>query len=259
MTPTLVLAGAIFWTTFTGTLNAIDAFKTIAIIALVTKPLKGAISCYSEVLSMFACGERVQKFVSLDEMEDQRQVLPGPSAADVVKDDIGEKGEKTEPVAGVSEVGAVHPSGETEGNYAIRFADATIAPRDDPHMPVVFAITLLMKEAEFLILSGATGSGKSLFLRSVLGETKITAGKLFVKGGAKGYCGQNLWIKNGSIKDNVVGFSPFDASWYECVMHACLLQQDVARLPGGDEYSVGSNGANLSGGQKQRLVSSQGF
>ena len=37
-------------------------------------------------------------------------------------------------------------------------------------------------------------------------------------------------------------------------MHACLLQQDVAGFPGGDDYPVGSNGANLSGGQRQRVV-----
>lgn len=253
MTPTLVLAGAIFWTTFTGTLNAIDAFKTIAIIGLVTRPLKGAIACYSEVLSMFACGERVQKFVGLDEKEDQRQLLPDSSQANL-QDKFDEKGEKTDIVTQLNGAGAVQPSSNTDDDYAIRFVDATIAPTDDPRMPRVFAITLLMKEAEFIILSGATGSGKSLFLRSVLGETKITAGKLFIKGGAKGYCGQALWIKNGSIKDNIVGFSPFDASWYESVIHTCLLQQDIARLPGGDNYSVGSNGANLSGGQKQRLV-----
>lgn len=253
MTPTLVLAGAIFWTTFTGTLNAIDAFKTIAIIGLVTRPLKGAIACYSEVLSMFACGERVQKFVGLDEMEDQRQLVPNSSQADL-QDNMDEKGEKSDLVVQSAGAGAAQPASNTEGDYAIRFADATIAPRDDPRMPRVFAITLLLKEAEFIILSGATGCGKSLFLRSILGETKITAGKLFVTGGAKGYCGQALWIKNGSIKDNIVGFSPFDATWYESVIHACLLRQDIARLPGGDDYSVGSNGANLSGGQKQRLV-----
>jgi ABC-type multidrug transport system fused ATPase/permease subunit len=38
------------------------------------------------------------------------------------------------------------------------------------------------------------------------------------------------------------------------VLHACHLEEDIARLPDADETLAGSNGINLSGGQKQRIV-----
>jgi ATP-binding cassette, subfamily C (CFTR/MRP), member 1 len=48
--------------------------------------------------------------------------------------------------------------------------------------------------------------------------------------------------------------SPYDSEWYETVIEACGLQQDLAILPDGDETVVGSKGITLSGGQKQRLA-----
>jgi hypothetical protein len=39
------------------------------------------------------------------------------------------------------------------------------------------------------------------------------------------------WIQNTTIRQNIVGLSVFDGSWYEEVTGACSLDYDIAALP----------------------------
>lgn len=45
-----------------------------------------------------------------------------------------------------------------------------------------------------------------------------------------------------------------DKAYYEMVLEACALVQDLKILPGGDLTEIGEKGINLSGGQKQRVA-----
>jgi ABC-type multidrug transport system fused ATPase/permease subunit len=58
---------------------------------------------------------------------------------------------------------------------------------------------------------------------------------------------------NGTIKDNIVFASKWDARRYKQVVIACSLQRDLEILDGGDQTLVGEKGVTLSGGQKQRI------
>lgn len=60
-----------------------------------------------------------------------------------------------------------------------------------------------------------------------------------------------LW--NGTIRENIVGFTPFDRERYDQVIEATSLRFDLATLLQGDQTNIGSGGVALSGGQKQRL------
>jgi ABC-type multidrug transport system ATPase subunit len=61
-------------------------------------------------------------------------------------------------------------------------------------------------------------------------------------------------LPNGSIRDNIIGFSPFDPVRYAEVITATALTVDLGLLPQGDDTNVGSDGITLSGGQKQRIA-----
>lgn len=58
----------------------------------------------------------------------------------------------------------------------------------------------------------------------------------------------------GTLRQNIIGPSPFDAPWYETVLDGCALGMDITRMGQGDETLIGGDGIRLSGGQQSRLV-----
>lgn len=97
---------------------------------------------------------------------------------------------------------------------------------------------------------------KSSLLKSILGELDLRTGELYVRTPRVGYCDSNPWIPNGTIRSCVVGTGDldYDSSWYDEVVHACALDEDIRSLADGSSTELGSRGIALSEGQKQRLV-----
>jgi len=71
--------------------------------------------------------------------------------------------------------------------------------------------------------------------------------------GTLAYASQEPVFFTGSVKDNVLFGQPFDPDWYDLVLEACALSQDLRTLAYGDESLIGDKGLNLSGGQKARI------
>ncbi|RYP53067.1 hypothetical protein DL768_001844 [Monosporascus sp. mg162] len=106
-----------------------------------------------------------------------------------------------------------------------------------------------------VIVIGPVGSGKSTFLKTLIGETYALEGELRLPTARIAYCDQTAWITSGTIRDNIIGESEIrDEEWYSTVIHACDLEPDLSQLSRGDETVVGSKGVKLSGGQKQRIA-----
>lgn len=124
--------------------------------------------------------------------------------------------------------------------------------------PVLSDISIRLETSSITMIAGSIGSGKSTLLKAILGEVPFT-GNIFVSSKRISYCSQTPWLINGTIRKNILGLaeeSEFDELWYRTVMHACVLDEDLALLPEGDQSEIGSRGLSLSGGQKQRVVSS---
>ena len=68
------------------------------------------------------------------------------------------------------------------------------------------------------------------------------------------FCAQSPWLRNTSIRENIVGISEYDQAWYSRVVSCCSLDEDFAQFTERDDTMVGSKGVALSGGQKNRLV-----
>ncbi|KAI9348567.1 P-loop containing nucleoside triphosphate hydrolase protein [Obelidium mucronatum] len=100
---------------------------------------------------------------------------------------------------------------------------------------------------------GAVGSGKSSLLSSLIGELKCVQGTVTFNGKI-GYCAQQAWIVNATVRENIVFGREFDSGRYHAVVEAACLQQDFKILPNGDLSEIGERGINLSGGQKQRIA-----
>lgn len=123
------------------------------------------------------------------------------------------------------------------------------------------------------VVSGRTGSGKSLLLASILGECDVLEGTLkvpvpplimerfddratsanWIIDSAIAYVAQIPWIENATIKDNILFGLPYQADRYRKVLFACALTKDLEMLPDGELTDIGANGVNLSGGQRWRV------
>ncbi|KAN0099750.1 putative ABC multidrug transporter [Hyaloscypha variabilis] len=120
--------------------------------------------------------------------------------------------------------------------------------------PFLRDVNLEIKQGDVAMIVGPIGSGKSTLLQGLLGETSLIGGKILLQPSKVAYAAQVAWLRNGTIRENIVGFLDFDKDWYDTVVQVCELQMDLERLPQGDRTEVGSKGSSLSGGQKQRLA-----
>ena len=130
-------------------------------------------------------------------------------------------------------------------------------------------LDLLFHVGGFNVVVGPTGSGKTSLLMALLGEMTKLKGEVHLPGvGSRedlkpdpetgltdgvAYCAQHAWLVNGTVKENIVFASPWDAERYQAVIVACSLQRDLEILDAGDQTLVGEKGVTLSGGQKQRI------
>ncbi|KAI0178732.1 ABC multidrug transporter [Hypoxylon sp. FL1284] len=116
-------------------------------------------------------------------------------------------------------------------------------------------INIDIPRGTFTMIVGPIASGKSSLCKAFLGEIPYSQGtvKMATQLPRVGYCDQAPFLSNGTIRDNIVGYSPFDAERYAKVVDATMLTVDFETLPRADNTNVGSNGITLSGGQKQRV------
>lgn len=159
---------------------------------------------------------------------------------------------------------------DAQGEPLIGFDNATFSwgniESDDFKM---IDLNVHFKVGQVNVIIGPTGSGKTSLLMALLGEMSLVDGNVYLPGGkcredlkadpetglteSVAYCAQQAWLVNGTIKENIVFASPWDARRYKNVIVACSLQRDLEILDSGDKTLVGEKGVTLSGGQKQRI------
>ncbi|KAJ2779675.1 Transporter of the ATP-binding cassette (ABC), partial [Coemansia javaensis] len=151
---------------------------------------------------------------------------------------------------------------------ALGFADATLAwARSAPGAPPPFALSAIdvrFPRGRLTVVGGPTGSGKSSLLAALVGEMALLRGRVLVptSAGADGavvvddiaYVAQEAWLRNATVRDNILLGEPFDAGRYAEVLRMCALGPDLGVLPAGDLTEIGERGVTLSGGQRQRVA-----
>ncbi|EJP67794.1 canalicular multispecific organic anion transporter 1 [Beauveria bassiana ARSEF 2860] len=232
MTPVAVLAGARFWTRASRPMTVSETFAAYAAIFIAALPLNSLLGHLPYYASGYACFLRVQKFLTLPERRDQRE---SPERVE----NKAEKTEKNETVHG-------RPS-----KYAVTMNNVSV--NSDFSGPILKDVTLRVPTGSLAMMHGLVSSGKSAFLKTIMGELSVNTGTLEVASKIIAYTSQTPWIRNATIKENIIGPYPFAEELYNEVVYACALDKDIADLPDGDSSMAGSNGCNLSGGQKQRL------
>ncbi|ORZ33508.1 P-loop containing nucleoside triphosphate hydrolase protein [Catenaria anguillulae PL171] len=133
---------------------------------------------------------------------------------------------------------------------AISITDAEFEwTKDNPQLS---DINLRIPKGKLVAIVGTVGSGKSSLLSGIVGEMKRTKGSVVISG-TMGYCPQQPWIQNATLKDNVLFGLPLDAQRYQRAIRLAALEKDIQQLPGGEMTEIGEKGITLSGGQKARI------
>uniref|UniRef100_K3X2G0 Uncharacterized protein n=1 Tax=Globisporangium ultimum (strain ATCC 200006 / CBS 805.95 / DAOM BR144) TaxID=431595 RepID=K3X2G0_GLOUD len=249
MTP--VLLGGVtmgFYVFVRGNLTVTQTFTLIAMLSIsrfAVRMFPQGISAVSQARVAFA---RMDAFLSADE-QDSAAVLP-PETGD-----------------GVQAAGSIRIFGARLQWLHDEESQSTITTHHEEESPIVafafsptpstgFAleqINLVIEPGSLTMIIGVVGSGKSSVLHAILGEMILVRGDVDVHGEIS-YVSQQPWIRNVSIKDNILFENAYDANRYEHVLNATQLAQDLSSFSSGDRTEIGEHGINLSGGQKARVA-----
>ena len=71
---------------------------------------------------------------------------------------------------------------------------------------------------DLIAIVGQVGSGKSLFINSILGETYCLNGSIHVQNGVKSLVPQTAWILNRSVRNNILFDHDFNLDIYTKVL-----------------------------------------
>ena len=97
-------------------------------------------------------------------------------------------------------------------------------------------INLTVKKGEFICIIGEVGSGKSSLIQAILNNMIIKQNnntKIIVNGNIS-YVGQEAWIQNNTIQNNILFYRPYDPTKYQTILDLCELKKDLESFPGGD-------------------------
>ncbi len=111
---------------------------------------------------------------------------------------------------------------------------------------------LRIYKGEVVGIVGRVGQGKSSLLSCLLNDMERKKGSIGVSG-SKAYLPSQPFIRNATLRDNILFGEVYNGSWYQSVIQACGLLPDLKLLEHGDGTEIGEKGVNLSGGQKQRV------
>eukprot|EP00644_Phytophthora_capsici_P008361 jgi/Phyca11/64406/gw1.26.310.1 len=114
-------------------------------------------------------------------------------------------------------------------------------------------VNLEIERGAQVMIVGKVGSGKSSLINAILGGMPRTSGVLDVSGRVA-YVSQDTWIRNATLRDNILFEQEYEAERYAQVLSASQLAMDLKALPNGDLTEIGERGINLSGGQKARIA-----
>ncbi|KAK0561968.1 Transporter of the ATP-binding cassette (ABC) [Tilletia horrida] len=250
-------------------LPAETAFTALALFGIMRQPLDQLPDMLVNVLSALTSVRRIDKFLREEETPKYEQLLGAQHDASPDDPTIGfQDATFTFGEASSGENDAALVSG---GNgVASSSAGSSSNDASDTDAFSLRDLNLTFPVGELSVIGGPVGSGKTMMLLSLLGETRQVSGRVFMpcpvaraivpKDPVTGlqdsvaYCSQNPWLLSTTIRENILFGQDMDEQRYRDVLFACALEMDMLILEYGDSTECGEAGVTLSGGQKARVA-----
>ncbi len=242
------------------TLDTSKVFTSLSLFALLAQPLSSLIMAMNAFAGSLGCFDRIQVFLETPEHEDKR-IKPfeyasdngqssqsDTSASDSLK--WSEKSSQSRIAPAKDKIILSLPGSNTdaiyveEGSYGWDLEDEAL----------LSSIQMKIPQGKLTMIVGPVGCGKTTLLKALLGEVPALSGTIKLFSGDVSYCDQSPFHMNGTIRNSITAFSEYDERWYNTILEACALDEDLRQMPLGDQTQIGSKGIALSGGQSQRLA-----
>jgi ATP-binding cassette subfamily C protein CydD len=160
---------------------------------------------------------------------------------------------------------------EVPRKLVVTFTDVKLT-YDPTRPPALDGITFRVMPGETLVLTGASGAGKSSVLRLLMGFRKPDSGRIALNGQdatllapaelrrLSSYVGQRAHLFRGTLRENIRLARPAatDAE-VEAAAEAAQVMAFARGLSQGLDTLVGEGGFGLSGGQAQRVAVARAF
>lgn len=210
-------------------LNFNVLYGSLSALKLVTSPMVLVLQLIPQIQGSLASLDRIQKFLMSESINRDEK---DSTAQHIAPEEIELLPMRTQ-------------------NSVITMKDAIFGV--DAEKPLLFDINMKCQLGSFTMVVGKVGTGKSVLLRSLVGESKLLGGSFDPLPSGTAFCDQTVWLRNATVRDNIIGEDDFEESWYNNVLWSCDLTQDLDEMKKGDLTPIGSKGISLSGGQKNRM------
>ncbi|KAI1089864.1 ABC multidrug transporter [Rostrohypoxylon terebratum] len=226
----LLLSPAITFGIARRSLDATKLFTSLSYLLLMATPLNSLFQTLPQMAAGVACLSRIQEFLESKRRDDYRTITAAPGG-DIEKPAFD----------------------QPDKSPAVIIENGSFGWK--PEKMVLNNLNIEIPRNSLTIVVGPIASGKSSLCKTLLGEIPYSKGTVTMstKISRVGYCDQTPFLSNNSIRENIIGYSPFDAQRYAEVVRGTMLGVDFETLPQADKTNVGSNGITLSGGQRQRV------
>lgn len=242
------------------TLDTSKVFTSLSLFALLADPLSSLIMAMSAFAGSLGCFGRIQVFLDTPEHEDKR-IKPFQYESDngqssqsdtSASDSLGwtEKSSQSR-MTSTNNRGIMSFPGSHADFMCVE--DGSFGWETEKEA-LLSSINLSIPQGKLTMIVGPVGCGKTILLKALLGEVPALSGTIKLFAGDVSYCDQSPFHMNGTVRDSITAFSEYDDRWYNTILEACALDEDLRQMPLGDQTQIGSKGIALSGGQCQRLA-----
>lgn len=234
-------------------LDVSSAFTALSLIALLVAPIRAVVFAIPPLIAAVGCFDRIEAFITSPTTRDHRLLLPQTHnrSSNIVR---SERAPKTTVVNNEIELGNLMPRIKSSASEAVVSVKNLTLAWSEEKTPVIQHASFDLLAGDLTMIVGPIGCGKSSLLRGLLGETPSSKGNVYIDQENAAFVDQTPWIRNETIRSNIIGVSVFDPEFYAKVVEACALTSEIEESPEGNSTNAGSGGAALSGGQRLRIV-----